>query len=178
MKDQKQKQTDDEIEAEVLGKLRDASAWEVLPSVPASSSPRPDWALREKHLQLAAKFHVLSVLHFHGAEANLALSQPENVDVIVFNQAGVALTIDVKTLTGSRQWIVDPFAVRKHHFVVFVDFTSARGPEVTPDVYVVASEKLREFVGRKSLKHVGMDELNEALSIRNAWEPVLTDTAA
>lgn len=156
MKEEKQKQTDDEIEAEVLGKLRDASSWEVLPSVPPSSSPRPDWALREKRLQLASEFHVRSVLHFHGAEANLALSQPENVDVIVFNRSGAALTIDVKTLTGSKEWVVDPFPVRKHHFVVFVDFTSpARGSEVAPDVYVVASERLREFVGRKNLKHVG-----------------------
>jgi hypothetical protein len=44
MKDRKQKQTDDEIEAEVLAKLGDASAWDVLPSAPPSSSPRPGWA--------------------------------------------------------------------------------------------------------------------------------------
>jgi hypothetical protein len=49
MKDRKQKQTDDEIEAEVLAKLGDASAWDVLPSVPASSSPRPDWARAGSH---------------------------------------------------------------------------------------------------------------------------------
>ncbi|MDP9194044.1 MAG: hypothetical protein M3P06_20300 [Acidobacteriota bacterium] len=51
MKNRKQKQHDDEIEAEVLDRLRVASAWEVLPSVPPSSSPRPEWALREKHLR-------------------------------------------------------------------------------------------------------------------------------
>lgn len=55
MKDRKQKQTDDEIEAEVLGNLRDASAWAVLPPVPPSSSPRPDWALRESVWFAAAK---------------------------------------------------------------------------------------------------------------------------
>jgi hypothetical protein len=179
MKNRNQKQTDDEIEADILRKIDDASGWEELPAVGPSKSPRPEWALRAKHLQLAAKFHVLSVLHFHGAEANLALAQQENVDVIAFNRSGVVLTIDVKTLSESGKWVVDPFTVRKHHFVVFVDFTNrAPGAEVIPEVYVVASDRLHDFVAHTSLKRLGMDELNQALDIRNAWQAVLSDAAA
>jgi len=41
MKSRKPRPTDDQIEAEVLAKRGDPSAWEPLPFVPASTSPRP-----------------------------------------------------------------------------------------------------------------------------------------
>lgn len=47
MNDSKQTQSDDEIEAEVLATRDDSALWEVLPSVPPSSSPRPESAIRE-----------------------------------------------------------------------------------------------------------------------------------
>lgn len=172
------KLTDDEIEAEVLATRDDPSAWEVLPLVPPSGSPRPEWAMREKHLQLAAKFHVLSVLHFRGAEANLLLSQPEDADIVVFTRRGEALTIDVKTVTKESIWYVDRFAARKHHFVVLVDYSRiGRHPDRAPDVYVVPSEILREFIARRHVTRVGIAELNAELQIRNAWQPVLSDAA-
>ncbi len=179
MKNRKLKQSDDEIEAEVLRTRDDPSAWEVLPPVPPSNAPLPDWAVQAKHLQLAAKFHVLSVLHLFGAEANLALSQTDNVDIIVVNRAGAMLTIDVKTLARSREWIVDPFVSRKHHFVVFVDLTEIeQNPTRTPLVYVVSSERLRDHVTHQHLKRVSIDRLNEALGIQDAWQPLLAEAAA
>lgn len=172
------KPTDDQIEADILAKRDDPAAWEALPLVPPASSRRPDWAIREKHLQLAAKFHVLSVLHFHGVEANLALCQPEDVDVMVFNRAGQALTIDVKTMTRDSAWSVDAFTARKHHFIVFVDYAQAAGRETTvPTVYVAASEALRQYVAEQHISRITLSELNAALRIRNAWQSVLTDAA-
>lgn len=41
-----QKQIDDQIESETLATRQDPSAWEVLPPVPPSRSPRPEWAMR------------------------------------------------------------------------------------------------------------------------------------
>jgi hypothetical protein len=41
-----QKRTDDQIESETLATRHDPSAWEVLPRVPPSRSPRPEWATR------------------------------------------------------------------------------------------------------------------------------------
>jgi hypothetical protein len=51
MKNRKQQKSDDEIEADVLKTRDDPAAWEVLPPVPPSHSPRPDWvvALERKH---------------------------------------------------------------------------------------------------------------------------------
>jgi len=48
MKSHKLNRTDDQIEAEVLAKRDDPSAWEKLPFVPPSGSLRPDWMLRNK----------------------------------------------------------------------------------------------------------------------------------
>jgi hypothetical protein len=179
MKDKSKMATDDEIEAEVLKTRMDPDEWEEMAVVPPSQAPRPEWALRAKHLQLAAKFHVLSVLHLFGAEANLALSQPDNVDIIVVNRAGTVLTIDVKTVTRTNEWIVDPFVTRKHHFVVFVDLTEfEQNPTRTPSVYVVSSERLRDHVTRQHLDRVSIDQLNQSLKIQDAWQPLLAEAAA
>lgn len=172
------KRTDDEIEAEFLATRDDPSAWEVLPLVPPSRSPRPEWATREKHLQLAARFHVLSVLHFRGAEASLLATQPDDADIVLITQSGEALTIDVKTITRDGVWYVDRFTARKHHFVVFVDYSRiGQQPDRTPDVYVVRSETLRDFIERRHSRRIAIDELDAELRIRNAWQPVLTAAA-
>jgi hypothetical protein len=60
MQSRKARASDDQIEAEVLATLDDPFAWEELPFVPASSSPRPAWMLKRK--RPAGTFHVLSAL--------------------------------------------------------------------------------------------------------------------
>lgn len=88
------KRSDAEVEAEVLATPDDPSAWEVMPLLPPSG-PRPEWVMREKHVRLAAKFHVLSLLPFRGAEANLLLSRPDDAEIVVFTRGAEALTFDV-----------------------------------------------------------------------------------
>jgi hypothetical protein len=179
MKSRKKKASDDQIEAEVLATLDDPSAWEALPFIPASSSPRPAWMLRNKHLQLAAKFHVLSVLHQLGAEANLTLAQPDNVDITILGKAGKAITVDVKTIEGTREWLVDPFSARKHHYVVVVAFQSLNDDAISrPRAYVVASEALRKLVSRRKLTSVSLDVLDEELGAVEAWQQIISEQAA
>src|SRR5438034_11513290 len=138
MKSRKLRPTDDQIEAEMLAKRNNPSAWEASPFVPASKSPRPAWMLRSKHLELAAKFHVLSVLHRLGVEANLALAQPDSVDITILGKAGQAITIDVKTVEGTSKWVVDRFSARKHHYIVVVHFpASGENAATQPQAYVV-----------------------------------------
>lgn len=135
--------------------------------------------MREKHLLLAAKFHVLSMLHFHGAEATLLSSQPDGgADIVVFNRRGEALTIDVKTVTKESIWCVNPLAARKNHFVVLVDYSCIdQQPDRGPDVYVIPSEILRDFVARRDIGWIAIDDLNAELHIRNAWHSVIADAA-
>jgi len=179
MSSRKPRFTDDQIEAEVLAKLDDSSAWEPLPFVPPSNSPRPAWMLRTKHLELAAKFHVLSVLHRLGIEANLVLAQPDNVDIAVLGKAGVAITIDVKTVEGGREWIIDEFSARKHHFVIVVEFAPSTEPvSEHPRAYVVPSMALRKLVSRRKLTAISLDLLDEELAALEAWKLIATAQAA
>jgi hypothetical protein len=175
----KSRPTDDQVEAEALVKRSDPSAWEVLPFVPPSSSQRPAWMLRSKHLELAAKFHVLSALHRYGVEANLALTQPDNVDITVLGHAGQAITIDVKVVQGSREWIVNQFRARKHHYVVVVAFTSEAGGVVAqPDAYVMASEALHKFIVRRKLGRIPLDTFARELAALEGWQLIATEQAA
>jgi hypothetical protein len=175
----KARPTDDQIEAEVLAKRIDPAAWEVLPFVPASSSPRPAWMLRSKHLELAAKFLVLSALHRFGLEANLALAQPDNVDIAVLGHAGHAITVDVKVVRGVREWVVDQFSARKHHYVVVVAFASeTNGVVAQPDAYVIASEALHKFVVRRKLRSIPLDTFAQELTALEAWQRIVAEQAA
>ena len=179
MKSRKRKPSDDRIEEETLTKRNDPAAWEALAFVPPSTSPRPAWMLRSKHLDLAAKFHVLSVLHRLGAEANLALSHPDGVDITILGKGGQAITIDVKTVEGTGEWLVDRFSARKHHYVVVVEFTSRTAdPSVAPNVYVVASEQLRRFLARRKLTAVSLEVLRVELAALEAWQQILSEQAA
>jgi hypothetical protein len=168
---------DDRIEAEVLAKRGDPSAWEELPAVPPSSSPRPAWMLRSRHLELAAKFHVLSILHRLGVEANLALTQPDNVDIAALGAAGQAITIDVKTVDGAQTWLVDRFSARKHHYVVVVAF-GQQHTDLHPRAYVVASETLQKFIARQKLTSVSLDALTKKLAALEAWQRITAEQAA
>src|SRR6185436_20234536 len=102
-----QKPSEEEADRFAVEQAGDPNAWEEPIFVPPSSSPRPAWALRSKHLDLAAKFYVLSVLHRLGAEANLTFAQPDDVDITVVQESGHVLTIDVKTLAGTTDWHIE-----------------------------------------------------------------------
>jgi hypothetical protein len=175
----KARPADDQIEAEALAKRDDAAAWEVLPFVPASSSPRPAWMLRSKHLELAAKFHVLSALHRFGVEANLTLAQPDNVDIAVLGPAGQAITIDVKIVQGTREWVVDRFSARKRHYVVVVAFApETDGMVAQPDAYVIPSEILHNFIVRRKLQRISLEMFTEDLAALEAWRLIAAEQAA
>lgn len=170
--------TDDEIEASAWARRNDPDAWEVLPFVPASSSPRPEWMLRKKHLEVAAKFYVLSALHRYGVEANLALAEPNDVDITGLSPAGMAITIDVKVIQGA-EWSVDRFTARKHHYIVVVAFNEAvDGVVDQPAAYVVASESLRKFVARNKMSRLPLATLASELHALEAWQLVAAERAA
>jgi hypothetical protein len=160
-----------EVKLRLLSDSGDDDAWETPVTVRPSKAPRPEWYMRSKHLELAAKFYVLSVLHRLGAEANLTFAQPDNVDIAAVRRSGEAFTIDVKTLTGTSEWSVEPLKARKHHFVVFVIYqVEWREPEVVPDVYIWASERLKSLIAREKTPVVSLEDLASKLDATSAWE--------
>lgn len=170
--------TDDEMDALVIADADDESAWGEPVMVGPSKSPRPTWIARAKHLDLAAKFFVLSVLHRMGVEATVTFSQSDNVDITVVHESGRVLTVDVKTLTGPNEWVVGPFRAIDHHYVVFVWYPPSGKPSAEPKTYVVASERLHRFLARKPVRSLSMDVLAKELAAQDAWQELTVAPAA
>jgi len=168
-----------EIKLRLVEDANNPDAWDTPLTVPPSHAPRPEWYGRAKHIELAAKFYVLSVLHRLGAEANLTYAQPDNVDIAAVRKSGEAFTIDVKTLTGTSQWPVERFRARKHHFVVFVCFEGEwrRNPQVVPDVYIWTSESLKAFIARDKATTVSLEDVASSLDPMAAWGQFITQPA-
>jgi len=170
------KASEKEIKINLIEDAKDPNAWGKPIIVPASRAPRPERYGRSGHLQLAAKFYILSLLHFLGADANLTSSQSDNVDITVVRQPGEALTIQVKTLMGTSQWRVENFSARKHHFVAFIRYErESHDPQV---VYIWASERLKAFLGRGRTKTVSLEDVASRLDPKSAWKQFIARPAA
>ncbi len=174
----KTKLTDDEMDALVIADADDDSAWGEPILVRSSRAHRPAWMAQAKHLDWAAKFFVVSVLHRMGVEATVTLAQSDDVDITVIHESGRVLTVDVKTLSGAKKWIVSPFRARDHHYLVFVWYPPNGKPSAQPTVYVVASQRLQRFLTRKRAHSVSLDVLEKELSAQDAWQELMVASAA
>jgi len=173
------KTSEKEIKIRLIEDAKDPNAWGKPMTVPPSHAPRPERYGRAGHMQLAAKFYVLSVLHRLGAEASLTSAQSDNVDIAVVKQPGEAFTIQVKTLMGTSQWPVENFSARKHHFVAFILYErDSNDPQVAPDVYIWPSERLKAFIARDRTKTVSLEDLASKLDPKSAWKQFVARPAA
>ena len=170
--------TDDEIDALVIAEADDETSWGEPIVVPPSKSPRPAWMAQAKHLDWAAKFFVVSVLHRVGVEATISFTQSDDVDITVIQESGRVLTVDVKTLSGTKEWTVAPFRARNHHYMVFVWYPPNGNPSAQPTAYVVASERLRRLLARKRVRSLSLDVLANELSAQDAWQELMVAPAA
>ena len=177
-RDKKIRLTDDEIDALVIAEADDPSAWGEPIVVPPSKSPRPAWMAKAKHLDLAAKFFVLSVLHRMGVEATLTFAQSDNVDITIIQESGRVLTVDVKALNGTKEWNVVPFRATDRHYLVFVWYPLSPKPNAQPSVYVVASERLHRLLSRKKTRVLSLEVLAKDLSAQDAWQELTVAPAA
>jgi hypothetical protein len=127
---------------------------------------------------LAAEFHVLSLLHRLGADAALSLGNKKTVDVTVIRAEGEAVTIDVKGVAGAFDWPADNIKVPDHdrHFFVLVSFEGQIGdPEKLPSVWVVPARKLAPLLRQYKTRVVISRAAVKAVSnqYRHAWQLVL-----
>ncbi|MEA2336423.1 MAG: hypothetical protein QOE82_430 [Thermoanaerobaculia bacterium] len=176
MTDRETHLTDEQMNELVFADVNDPSAWGDPISVRASKGPRR--IRHAKHLELASKFYVLSVLHRLGADATLTFSQSDNVDITVVLESGHALTVDVKTISGPLEWQVADFRARSGHFLTFVRYAVDADPNTPPDVYIVASEQLQAFLANRRDNKISLDELDGEVHAREAWERLAVANAA
>src|SRR6185436_1031615 len=168
--------SDEQMDELTIADVNDPSAWGDPIVVGPSKGPRR--IRRAKHLELASKFYVLSVLHRLGADATLTFSQSDNVDITVVLESGSAITVDVKTLTGPMVWPVAEFRARSGHFLTFVCYPNTSHPNTPPSVFIVASEELRRFLADHHEDSVSLDRLDEEVHAREAWERLAISPAA
>lgn len=168
--------SDEQMNELVVDDVNDPSAWGDPITVGPSKGPRR--IRHAKHLELASKFYVLSVLHRLGADATMTFSQSDNVDITVVLESGRALTVDVKSLTGPLEWPVADFRARAGHFLTFVWYPASSDPNTPPSVYIVASEELSRFLAAHRMSSVSLERLDEAVHAREAWERLAFSPAA
>lgn len=166
------------MDALVIAEADDPSAWGDPIFVAASKHPRPAWMAQARHLDLAAKFFVLSVLHRMGLEATLTSSRTDNVDIAIVLQAGRALTVEVKTLSGVNEWRVSPFRAADHHYFIFVSYPPMEEVTVQPTVYVIASKRLRRLLARRKAQSLPLEVLAKETAGRDPWQELAIVPAA
>lgn len=108
----------------------------------------------EKTANLAAEFYVASLLYRLGYVATLTLGHTKNVDIVVVNDKGETITIDVKGLKTTTTFPVIPKVARKTHFFVLVSFKNKMGNlNILPDVFVIPSLKIKAPLLKKWPSH-------------------------
>ena len=125
---------------------------------------------------LASEFFVLSTLIRLGADATLTLGNKKKVDIVV-NKAGTALTIDVKGLQSSGDFILgnheDTFQDVNHYFI-FVYYSDFKSIELQPEIFVVSASETKNLIkNRSGVNNVSLKtlrgnykkDLSEALQI-------------
>lgn len=127
---------------------------------------------------LAAEFHVLSMLHRLGAIASLTLGNKKAIDIAVVTGLGMSMTIDVKGLAGTTSWPVDNVKSNNpNHFLAFVCFNKRIHDTTTiPDVWIVPVAKVERFtyVSPKGRRVVTRSALrNEGVKFKDAWHQLL-----
>ena len=125
---------------------------------------------------LASEFYVLSVLHRLGANATLTLANKKSVDIVVVQDTGIAITIDVKGTSGKTGWFVDNVAKKSGHFIVFVSYLGKmRDLSILPEVYVVPSDQVIKLAvthpSGKKVVHLP-DLRKQGAQFHNAWQLV------
>lgn len=124
---------------------------------------------------LASEFYVLAVLHRLGISATITLGNKKSVDIVIARDAGDALTVDVKGLAGKTSWPVDNLKTgRANHSIVFLSFLGKiDDPSVSPEIYIVPSEKVEPLIYRNPRKSRAVLPLHKARKewseYREAW---------
>lgn len=116
---------------------------------------------------LASEFYVLSALLRNSVDANITLGNQKKVDIIV-NNKGVAMTIDVKGLKSSGDFIIGNYFESKddkNHFYIFVYYRNFENLKENPELYVVPATEISAIVKeRESVNNVSIVSLREKYS--------------
>lgn len=133
---------------------------------------------------LASEFHVISLLHRLGLDANLTLGNKKAVDIVVVRHAGDAVTIDVKAVAGRVDWLVGnvPTAPKENHFVVLLTYDGKfENVHELPRVWVIPHAQLLQLVKSakppSTMKYVSRSEVTKLTQYEDAWRLIAEKNA-
>lgn len=126
---------------------------------------------------MASEFYVLSALLRNGVDATLTLGNQKKVDILV-NRNGKALTIDVKGLKSTGDFIVGNYKENKNpenHFYIFVYYEDFENVNKNPELFIVPATDISDIVkerGNGTVNNVSLVSLREKYSkdIREAMK--------
>lgn len=128
---------------------------------------------------LAAEYHVLSMLYRKGFDAHLTLGNKKSVDIVIQKDDGSLLTVDVKGLAGKTCWPMDNFTrISPSHFIVLVAYLDKiHDHAIQPECWIVPSAKITGLLyknpkGNRTVidRYGEKGMLKKGLSFKDNWE--------
>ena len=124
---------------------------------------------------LAAEFYVMSCLHRLGITASLTLGNKKGVDILVAQENGDTITVEVKGVAKRYDWPADNIQSKKpsHHFIVLVSFDGAISERTmpAPKIWIVPLPELEKFKryynGRTNVSRAAI--VKEGGKFKDAW---------
>lgn len=128
----------------------------------------------KSNTNLASTYHVLSALHRLGYDARFTLGKARTVGIVVVNEDGRKVDVEVKGLAGKNPWPVDSVGPSRDDLFYALVCFSGTMQEVgtTPEVWVVPSSELAAFVyhapgGRRVVQYTSL--ARDGQRFRGAW---------
>ena len=85
---------------------------------------------------IASEYLVLSMLYRRKAEAFLSMGNKKAVDILILQEDGTYIEVDVKSVLRSSSVPVDNIEAKDNRFVVFENI------EILPEFYIVPSKEV------------------------------------
>jgi hypothetical protein len=125
---------------------------------------------------LAAEFYVMSCLHRLGITASLTLGNKKGVDVLVAQENGETLTVEVKGVAKRYDWPANNIQSKNpsHHFIVLVSFDGeiSKLTMPAPKIWIIPMPELQKFIRvyKGQMTVVSRAAVSEAGSaFKDAW---------
>lgn len=102
---------------------------------------------KSQNTNLASEFYIASLLFRLGYTVTITLGHTKEIDLIVANEDGKKISIDVKGLIGKTNWPIKPKLIRKDHFYVLVTYIDKFSDlKVVPEVFIIPSQEIKTFI--------------------------------
>lgn len=96
---------------------------------------------------LASEFYVLSTLARLGIDASLSLGNKKKVDIAVMREDGTYLTIDVKGIAGTDDWIIGDSEIdfAPNHYYALVSYKKKISETtIAPMTWILSALELKK----------------------------------